>query len=200
MFEHYFTESPKSKRQKEFFRDFLLGNEINIHSASSVFSVKEVDFGTRLLTDNVKIPEGKVRVLDLGSGYGVVGIAVKMKYPESLVTMIDINERSVKLSEQNCKENKVECEVLKSDLFAQLKNREFDVILTNPPFSAGKDLCIKFIKESYDHLAKNGTLQLVAPHNKGGESLKKIMIETFGNVDDSIKKSGYRVYVSIKKV
>jgi 16S rRNA G1207 methylase RsmC len=80
-----------------------------------------------------------------------------------------------------------------------LKNKRFDVILTNPPFSAGKKVCIEMIKQSHEHLNKNGLFQLIAPHNKGGESLKKIMLAVFNNVGELEKKRGYRVYISMKK-
>jgi 16S rRNA G1207 methylase RsmC len=115
--------------------------------------------------------------------------------------MIDVNERALRLAKQNCEENDVECEVLKSNIFSnpEFKDKKFEVILTNPPFSAGKNVCIDMIKQSFEHLNTNGLLQLVAPHNKGGESLKKVMLEVFGNVGELAKKRGYRVYISIRK-
>jgi 16S rRNA G1207 methylase RsmC len=196
MQEHYFTEKPKSKRREEKFKTKLLGNEIEITSASGIFSVKEVDFGTRLLIENAQVPFN-ANILDLGCGYGVVGVALKKARPDLKVTLADINERAVKYAGLNARNNGVECTVVKGNLFENL-NYEFNTILTNPPFSAGKKLCIEFIRQSRNHLIKGGSFQLVAPHNKGGSSLKAIMLETFGNVDELVKKSGYRVYRSIK--
>jgi 16S rRNA (guanine1207-N2)-methyltransferase len=179
----------------------LFGKKFIINSGSGLFSLKELDFGTKLLIENAKIPKPDSEILDLGCGYGIVGIALKSKYPESNITMIDLNERAVKLSKQNCDENDVICTVLKSDIFSnsELRDKKFDAILTNPPFSAGKKVCIDIIKQSYDHLTKGGLLELVAPHNKGGESLKKAMLMTFNNVGELDKKRGYRVYISVKK-
>jgi 16S rRNA (guanine1207-N2)-methyltransferase len=116
------------------------------------------------------------------------------------MTLSDINERAISLSRQNCNENSVECTVVKSDIFSSSKisGENFDAILTNPPFSAGKKTCMEFISQSFKHLKPNGSLQLVAPHNKGGASLKKFMMEVFGNVGELTKKSGYRVYISRK--
>ena len=75
---------------------------------------------------------------------------------------------------------------------------DFDVILSNPPQTAGKELCFKLIEESKNYLKYNGSLQLVARHKKGGNTLSKKMEEVFGNVKVIAKKSGYFVYLSVK--
>ncbi|MBN2142107.1 class I SAM-dependent methyltransferase [Candidatus Woesearchaeota archaeon] len=199
MVEHYFTERPMSKRQELSFKTKLLGNVLTIHSASSIFSLKEVDFGTRLLIENAQIPQG-AKVLDLGCGYGVVGIAIKKARPDIEVIMVDVNQRAVILSKKNCSANGVKTSVFKSNKYSNenVKDALFDTVLTNPPFSAGKKLCIEFIEESHAHLRPGGTLQLVAPHNKGGSSLKKEIERVFGNVSELARRAGYRVYCGRK--
>ena len=74
----------------------------------------------------------------------------------------------------------------------------FDTILLNPPQKAGKDVCFRMIEEAPNHLKEDGTLQIVATHNKGGKTLAKKMEEVFGNVDSIVKKGGVRVYLSRK--
>ncbi|MGV8171599.1 MAG: class I SAM-dependent methyltransferase [Candidatus Woesearchaeota archaeon] len=199
--EHYFSEQPKSLFVEEIFEVEILGEKFVINSGSGLFSLKELDFGTRLLIENAKIPKTCTEILDLGCGYGIIGIALKRIHTDAHITMIDVNERAVRLSKKNCEENNVECTVLKSDIFSapELHHKKFDVILTNPPFSAGKKVCIEIIKQSFEHLNTDGLLQLVAPHNKGGESLKRAMLTVFGNAGELEKKRGYRVYISIKK-
>ncbi len=197
--EHYFSENPKSSFIKEKFNVEILDETIIINSGSGLFSIKELDFGTEQLIKYAKINED-AKVLDLGCGYGIVGIFVKKHYPNTNVTLCDINDRAVKISKQNCDENDAVCTVIKSDIFSnpELNSQKFDTILTNPPFSAGKKICIQIIEESFEHLNIDGSLQLVAPHNKGGESLKKVMQEIFGNVEELCKKRGFRVYYSVK--
>lgn len=206
--EHYFSEQPTSLFIKEKFETEVLGDKVIINSGSGLFSLKKPDFGSELLIKTFKLPDTlsddkktNLEVLDLGCGYGIIGITLKKHYSDINVTMIDVNDRAIQLSKKNCDENDTECLVIKSDIFANpvLKDKKFDMILTNPPFSAGKKVCIEFIKQSFEHLNARGVLEVVAPHNKGGESLKKIMQETFDNVDELAKKRGYRVYSSAKK-
>ena len=201
MTEHYFTPKPRATFQKEKFTIDILRNDIIINSGSGIFSLKELDFGSKLLIENAKLPKTDASVLDLGCGYGIIGIALKKANPKIILTMSDINERALRLAKQNCIENDVGAEVIKSDIFSNpmFKDRRYDMILTNPPFSAGKKICIEFIRQSSDHLNKGGLFEMVAPHNKGGESLKRIMLEVFNNAGELAKKSGYRVYISVKK-
>lgn len=196
--EHYFTKSPKSLSKKIIIKTKIKGVEILINSDSGIFSSKEIDFGSKLLIENSKI-KGK-EVLDLGCGYGIIGIAIKKLNPDISLTLVDINKRAVSLTKENCSLNNIDANVFCSDLFAhpELSNKKFDTILTNPPFSAGKKICFNFIEQSFKHLNNNGILFLVAPHNKGGESLKKKMLEIFGNAGEVAKKAGFRVYIGIK--
>ena len=137
--EHYFSPNPKSALKKQIFKSRILGNDIQVTSSSGIFSVREIDFGSRLLSENAKI-QGK-SVLDLGCGYGIIGISLKKKYPDIELSMTDINERAVRLAKENCALNGIEAQVLKSDLFShpQLREKKFSTILTNPPFSAGRN-------------------------------------------------------------
>lgn len=199
--EHYFSEKQKNIFKRVQFTADITGKKIIINSGSGIFSLKELDSGTKLLIENAKVPKEDAQLLDLGCGYGIVGIAMKMLHPKAVITMIDINGRAVRMAKENCIENNTDAKILKSDIFSnpEIHDKKFDIILTNPPFSAGKKVCIEFIKQSLEHLNQEGLLQLVAPHNKGGASLKNIMLDVFGNVGEIAKKSGYRVYISIKK-
>jgi len=138
------------------------------------------------------------KILDLGCGYGPVGISIAKSFPETKVLMTDVNKRAIKLAKMSIELNKTaNVETKCSDKFEKI-DQNFDTILLNPPQTAGKKLCFEMIEESKSHLERNGLLQLVARHNKGGKDLSKKMNEVFGNVKETAKGSGYRIYVSEK--
>jgi 16S rRNA G1207 methylase RsmC len=111
---------------------------------------------------------------------------------------VDVNERALTYARRNADQNNLALTVMKSDLYEALGDRLFGDIVSNPPIAAGKSLNIRLIKEALSHLVPGGALYLVAFHNKGGETLKRIMQETFGNVEDIEKSGGIRVYRSVK--
>lgn len=195
---HYYSEKQKSELRLNKINAFLKGKNFEFYAGSGVFSMKKIDKGTEILVNNAMIEDGW-KILDLGCGYGAVGIAIKRLFQNTKITMADINERAIKLSKMNSKLNNVEIAIIKSNLYDALEKMKFNTILTNPPQSAGKAVCFEIIENAPKHLEKNGLLQLVARHNKGGRQLSKKMKEIFGNVKEIVKKSGYRVYVSENK-
>jgi len=197
MTEHYYTEKQTSEFKPAKMRVRVLGMEFELYTAGGVFSPRKLDTGTRLLLESAKVHEGW-KVLDLGCGYGVVGISIKKKNPSAEVVMSDVNPRAVKLTEMNIALQKTDAEVIQSDIFKdpKLDKMRFDTILFNPPQTAGKQVCFRMIDESKEHLVKGGLFQLVARSQKGGKHLSMKMEEVFGNVRDTEKKSGYRVYES----
>ena len=165
--EHYFSKKPKSRPEK----NIISYEGLRFHTSSSVFSKKAVDKGTALLIKESKI-EPTSKILDIGCGYGAVGISISKLYPKTEVIMSDINERAIALAKKNLKLNNIKAKTIRSNLFENIKDN-FDIILSNPPQHAGKGTCIKIIEESFNHLNKNGSLQLVVRHQKGGKALKK---------------------------
>lgn len=194
---HYFSEKQTSRFKLTKLSCFLRGINLLIYTAPGIFSNKGIDKGSFLLIEKCIIKDNHY-ILDLGCGYGVIGVTLAKCFPSSKFLLTDINERAVKLSKKNILTNKLEnAEAKKRNIFDNIDNDEkFDTILLNPPQTAGKQLCFQMIEESLQHLKKGGTLQLVARHNKGGKSLSKKMKEVFNNVKDISKKSGYRVYLS----
>ncbi|MBW2968346.1 methyltransferase [Candidatus Woesearchaeota archaeon] len=204
--EHYYTKQQTSRFEPKKIGLAVAGLEFEMYTAGGVFSPKKLDLGTKLLIEHAEVADGW-KVLDLGCGYGAVGVAVKKKVRSAHVVMSDVNTRAAKLANMNLKLNRIAgseeagSEVLCSDGFQnkKLDAMRFDTILLNPPQTAGKQVCFRLIEESYEHLNQGGLLQLVARHQKGGKTLSKKMEEVFGNVKETAKGSGFRVYVSERK-
>ncbi|MBS3167547.1 class I SAM-dependent methyltransferase [Candidatus Woesearchaeota archaeon] len=190
--EHYFTKEPKSELKIKKLKSILKNKEIEFYTASGLFSLNKVDNGSKLLI-NKCIPKGKV--LDLGCGYGIIGLTLLLTNKKLELTFSDINERAIVITKKNLKLNNLEANVIQSDGFENIKEK-FDTILLNPPQTAGKNLCFKLIEDSKEHLLKNGTLQIVARHKKGGIELSKKMQEVFSNIKEIAKGSGFRIYLS----
>jgi 16S rRNA G1207 methylase RsmC len=192
---HYYEKKQTSPLNLQQFSAVILGEGLEFYSGSGVFSKEKIDKGSLLLA-NKAIIKDVWRVLDFGCGYGPIGIAIAKAYPETKVLMSDINKRAVGLAKKNIELNNLKnASALQSDMFEKVGGK-FDTILLNPPQSAGKDLCIKMIEQSKEHLEKNGLFQMVARHNTGGRELEKHMVRVFGNVKEIAKKSGFRIYVS----
>lgn len=198
MTEHYYTEKQSSALKLRKIKAILRNKEFEFYTGSGVFAVKKIDKGSELLA-NKCIVEDNWDVLDLGCGYGVIGITVKTFFPDTDVTMTDINKRAVKLADMNLKLNHISAKLLQGNLYETIKGVKFDTIIVNPPFKAGRKTVFEIIEQAKQHLKKNGLLQLVAPHNKGGKVLKQKIEEIFGNSRDIAVKSGYRIYVGENK-
>ena len=195
--EHYYSEQQKSLLKIKKIKQKIKGHEFELYTGSGVFSKEKIDKGTLVLAENMIIPNNS-KVLDIGCGIGILGV-IAAKLFNANVVMSDINKRAAMLAKMNCKLNNTECKIYHGNLYEPIKQNDFDVILSNPPQTAGKELCFRLIEESKNHLKNNGNLQLVARHNKGGKILSKKMEEVFGNVKVIAKKSGYWVYISVKK-
>jgi 16S rRNA (guanine1207-N2)-methyltransferase len=191
---HYFSEKQDSELKIKKVNVIIRNKEYEFFTANGVFSSERVDLGTRVLGNYMIIKEND-RVLDLGCGIGVIGKIAK-ELTQKEVVLVDVNERALMLAKMNLKglNNIV---IKKSDVFGALQGEKFDVILLNPPQSAGRKLCLRMIAESLEHLNKGGSLQLVARHNIGGSYFENYMKEVFGNVSTLAKKGGFRVYKSI---
>ncbi|MFT4304259.1 MAG: class I SAM-dependent methyltransferase [Candidatus Woesearchaeota archaeon] len=194
MTDHYFSKKPKSDPKYNIIEVQVNNTIFKFKTGTGVFSKHKVDRGSLLLIEKPIL--GK-KILDFGCGYGPIGIIIKKIYPDCNVTCSDINERAIKLTQENAITNNVEIKIIQSDLFKNV-NGTFDTIFINLPQNAGKDICFKMIKESYEHLNEEGTLQTVSRHQKGGKQYEKYMLEIFGNVDTLSRGSGYKVYISKK--
>jgi 16S rRNA (guanine1207-N2)-methyltransferase len=195
MSDHYYSKKPESQSNPNILEMEILGQTFKIVSDSGVFSKKSLDKGTETLIKAMPILPTD-RVLDWGCGYGIIGLVAATLGKE--VEMIDINERAIKLANENIRVNKIKnaC-AYQSDGFQQVKST-FDIIVSNPPFRAGKKVVHGLVEEAPLYLVPNGRLCIVVQRKQGAESLAKKMNEVFGNVETLDRSGGYRVLLSQK--
>lgn len=199
--EQYFTQKPTT--EKEIYKfDWNIGTErFYFYTSNSVFSKNGMDFGSMLLVETV-IKENEDfdgHILDLGCGYGPIGIILSKFLCKSSITMADVNERALELCLMNAKENKVQdrTKITKSSAFENI-NESFDMIVTNPPIRAGKDVVFSFYEGAYEHLKKGGNLYVVIQKKQGAPSTKSKLESLFSNCEIADKKSGYFIFRSVK--
>lgn len=201
MFEHYYTEKPSSKlKVKEI--DLVLPNKHKyiFKTPSGVFSFGKIDKASKILIETLlktnSVNGGKV--LDIGCGYGLIGITLKKEFPNIELFMSDINKRAVEFAKVNLNLNNIHGNIKQGNLYEVWGDMIFDHIVSNPPIVAGKEIWMNLISEAPEHLQKNGTLTVVAFHNKGGKRIRDFMKKIFGNVNELVKQGGIRVYQSIR--
>jgi 16S rRNA (guanine1207-N2)-methyltransferase len=195
---HYFSPKPSTKPNYGLIRVNLRDRYFVFLTASGVFSKKRIDLGTRLFIESMVLPESG-NVLDLGCGYGAVGIVAAVLHPSLCVFLVDVNERAIRLAGENARRNKVDNVVLRGGfLYEPVKDIKFDAILSNPPVSAGLKVVLPIIEQAPLHLVRDGSLQMVVRSNVGGKRLSGVMEKAFGNIEVLARQSGYRVLLSKK--
>lgn len=192
---HYYSEEPDVPLRMKTIEVCIRGHCFKFITSSGVFSFGKLDRGTELLIKSMVLGE-EWRVLDLGCGYGVIGIVASRFVGR--VVMTDVNRRAVSIARKNLKINSVRnAEVRWGSLYESVKGEKFDAIITNPPVHAGKDVLREIVINAPRHLNDGGSLQLVIKTKQGAKYIKALMEDTFTDVRGLAKGSGYRVYAGI---
>ncbi len=200
MADHYYSRKPEVESDPTFFNVTLRGHSFRFKTDRGVFSRKEIDFGSRLLIDTFEEPEMDGPLLDIGCGYGPIGVSLAKSFPDRPVHLIDINERALQLAKENATINEVpNVQVYESDRFEQVEEENFAAIITNPPIRAGKRVVFELFEQSYLRLKKKGELWIVIQKKQGAPSAKTKLEETFdGHVEIKVRKKGYFIIKAIK--
>lgn len=167
---------------------------LEFETNESVFSPKGLDAGTKAMLKEAVIND-QDRILDLGCGYGFVGIYLAKRYPEAAVTMTDISANAIDLTTKNAQRNGVAPEIILSEGFKEISDKTFDVILSNPPYHVDFSVPKEFIEQAYRQLALNGKLYMVTKRRKWYEN--KIR-SVFGYVKVT-EVEGYYVFYAEKR-
>lgn len=173
LLEHYFSHNPNIKSELRTIKVRFNDLDLTFCSDNGVFSKDKIDFGSRTLIDELikNCNHDFKTVLDVGCGYGFMGISIAKKY-NCKVDMIDVNERAIHLTKKNISINKVEGKAFVSNIYENVKDK-YDLIITNPPIRAGKEVVLKILKEASMYLNPDGELWFVIRKDQGAKSVKK---------------------------
>ena len=161
---------------------------------AGVFSREGVDAGTRLLLEALAVPPGAKRLVDLGCGYGPIGLALAAMAPEAEVFLIDPNERACELARANAGRNGLVNVAVRQGEGLAAVDGQVDLVATNPPIRAGKKVVYALMAEAAARLRPGGELWVVIRTNQGAKSLEAELQRLFPVVDEIEKGGGYRVY------
>lgn len=198
MSEHYYSQKPNAAHDLHTVEVMLLGRKFAFTTDAGVFSKKGIDFGSRLLIETMTI-QPHDRVLDVGCGYGPIGLAAAIEAAKGMVTMVDINERALELAKQNAERNHIHnVDIMQSDLLSEVKDRTFDVVLSNPPIRAGKETVHRIFEQAYEVLRPGGSLWIVIQKKQGAPSAYAKLESIFAEVKEVGRDKGYWIIKALK--
>ena len=176
MGQYFSNENLKSNIQK--YSIDILGNHYSFFTDNGVFSKEKLDFGTRVLLENIPLVELHGNVLDVGCGYGVIDIILG-KIVDANFLGVDVNRRALHLAEMNIKENNLSnVNFIESNCYENV-NDKYDFILTNPPIRAGKKVVYEIVMNAKQFLKDNGSLFIVVRKEQGAKSMIRDLEEVY---------------------
>jgi 16S rRNA (guanine1207-N2)-methyltransferase len=192
--DHYFSERPRSPSARRDMRFLYRGELLSFAVDAGVFAAHGLDPGTALLIENLGLRPSD-QVLDLGCGWGPVGVAAAKSAPTGHVVLTEVNRRAARLARENLVRNNLpHAEVRVGRLYEPVAAERFDVIATNPPYRAGRATVLEILAGAPEHLRPDGRLLLVGKGSQGIRYYQAWLRERWdGRVAVLGRGSGYRV-------
>ena len=190
MANHYYENNDKLDSNEVIITYYFKGTTLKFTTDIGVFSKSGVDFGSSLLLKTLEFEKAKT-LLDVGCGYGTIGLTIAKTNPHIAVEMVDVNDRAIKLSLKNKELNGINnAEIFVSNIYENIR-KKYDLIVSNPPIRAGKKIVHEISKSSILHLNEGGSYWCVIQKKQGAESLFKTLQEVFSKVEIVEKDKGY---------
>ncbi len=186
----YFTNENLPSNVKSTFC-VVKGHKFTFLTDNGVFSKDGLDFGSRLLLESIPLDEVGAKVLDMGCGYGTIGIIIN-KLTDHDIDMVDVNLRAMHLARRNAKEN--DCSninIFESNCYQNITSK-YNTIITNPPIRAGKKIVYEILMSAKKYLEQDGNLFLVIRKEQGAKSIISDLEKEY-NVEILEKKKGFFV-------
>jgi len=191
--EHYFSADPTVAFKRAPVRAQVWGHDLALTSGSGVFAQGRLDIGTAILFRETEPPRTARRVLDLGCGYGVIGVAVATAVPTARVTAVDVNERAVLLANENAAAAGLADRLVATTPDGVPADAEFDEIWSNPPIRIGKEALHELLLTWLPRLAPDGRAVMVVGKNLGADSLQRWLGEQGFPTERVASAKGFRV-------
>ena len=158
----------------------LRDRALTFHTTWGLFSPKSIDPGTQLLIDHLDVPLD-ADCLDIGCGYGPVGLAMATLAPEGSVLMVDRDFIAVEYALLNARRNGLaNCESMLSDGLRHIGDRRFDIIASNLPAKVGRELIERIVVDGHSHLNPGGKMYVVVI-SRLRSVIKRLFEASFGN-------------------
>ena len=187
---HYFINDDSLVSNKKKIDVSILGTSFVLYTDNGVFSKDNLDYGTKHLLESICL-NGNETILDVGCGYGPIGIYLAKAYPNTKIVMTDVLSRAIELTKDNLALNNItNASVFLSYLYEKIDDR-FDIIISNPPIRAGKVVLNELFVKAIEHLSEQGVLYLVIRKDQGADSHIKTLKQHYRDVSVVNKKKGY---------
>lgn len=192
----YFTNNNNLKSERRIIKYEYDSSCYEFISDNGVFSKDRIDFGSRLLVDTyLKSKKNINNFLDVGCGYGFISILLAHKLNITGIG-IDVNLRALKLAHENAKLNNVSVSFKESNIYENVEGK-FDLIISNPPIRAGKQVVLEILLDAQYYLSDKGELWFVIRRDGGALSIKK-EIENYYDVEIKEKSKGFYIFIAKK--
>ena len=197
---HYFDLDPSVASKERKIEYYIDGRIISLVSDNGVFSKDKIDEGSFAFLKVIVPLRLSGKLLDLGCGYGPIGLTVALTSPEARVDLADINTRALVLCEKNAESLGLSqrVTVLQSDIYSNIEGT-YHSILVNPPIRAGKIVTYTMYEGALSHLIDGGSLFIVIRKNQGAPSASKYIESLFGNITLLKRDKGYYIYQAVKR-
>lgn len=192
MADHYFSADPGVAFRRTPVRATVWGHDLDLTSGSGVFAQGRLDLGTAVLFRETQPPKAGV-FLDLGCGYGVIGLALALAVPSARVWAVDVNERAVLLANENAASLGVADRYTAVTPDAVPVDVAFDEIWSNPPIRVGKQALHELLLTWLPRLVPDGRAVMVVGKNLGADSLQRWLGERGFPTERLASAKGFRV-------
>lgn len=198
----YFASQPKAKHDEHVVDYHVANVDLKFNTDAGVFAKTRVDYGTGVLIKamtHVSFPKGNI--LDVGTGYGPLGLFAAKFWPDSQVEMVDVNQRALALAQKNAALNHIQnVKIYSSNVYDSLNNeKKFSLILSNPPIRAGKKVVNAILTGAKRHLIKDGVLLIVIQKKQGEPSARRLLTRVYDNCEIVKRDKGYYILKAINK-